>query len=332
MARDLVVMMNDEPVEGWTLPPKLLGEALARAGVRALHRQRTDLSRKVARGFARTGLFRAWGGRPGARGGVGGVIAPMCWGFDGFAFPDALWRTLIPWGFDCWGPEFPRWEATLRRHRVPLAFFSARDAAAHFARAIPGMETVWLPEAVDPSRFTPGVPLAARGIKVLELGRKFERVHGKIREPLRERGHRHVYSLDGANTVLFAGVDALFKGLGDTAIALCFPKTVTHPEKAGGVETMTQRYLEFIGSGTLAVGTSPREIVDLFGFDPVIALDEKDPAGQLLAILDDLGAWQAHADRARARLLEVGSFDARARTMLQELGRRGYSVPTMTGS
>jgi len=253
----------------------------------------------------------------------------MCWGFDSFAFPDAMWRTLIPWGFDCWGPEFPRWEATLRRHRVPLAFFSARDAANHFARAIPAMETVWLPEACDASRFAPGKPLHEREIKVLELGRKFERVHEKIREPLREHGHRHVYSLDGANTVLFAGLDALFAGLGDTAMALCFPKTVTHPEKAGGVETMTQRYLEFIGSGTLAIGRSPREIVDLFGFDPVIALDEGDPAGQILAILDDLPKWQAHADRARARLLEVGTFDTRARTMLEHLSRHGYDVPTI---
>lgn len=326
--RDLVVMMNDEPVEGWTLPPRLLGEALARAGVRPLHRQRTKLSRKVARGFVRTPLFRPMRGKSAAAGG-GGVIAAMCWASDSFAFPDALWRTLVPWCFDCWGPEFARWEAVLRRHRVALAFFSARDAANHFARAIPGMETVWLPEACDASRFMPGTPLHERSIKVLELGRKFERVHERIREPLREHGHRHVYSLDGANTVLFAGLDALFAGLGDTAMALCFPKTVTHPKKAGGVETMTQRYLEFIGSGTLAIGTSPREIVDLFGFDPVIALDETDPAGQILAILDDLPAWQAHADRARARLLEVGTFDTRARTMLEELGRRGYSVPTI---
>lgn len=319
-------MMNDEPAEGWTLPPKLLGEALARAGVRPLHRQRTNLSRKMARAWSRTPLFRPFR-RAGGR--AGGVIAPMCWGFDSFAFPDAMWRTLIPWGFDCWGPEFPRWEATLRRQRVPLAFFSARNAAEHFARAIQGLETVWLPEACDPSRFTPATPLHERAIKVLELGRKFERVHEKIREPLRARGHRHVYSLDGANTVLFAGLDALYAGLGDTAIALCFPKSVTHPEKAGGVETMTQRYLEFIGSGTLAVGTSPREIVDLFGFDPVVALDEKDPAGQILAMLDDLPAWQAHADRARARLLEVGTFDARARTMLAHLAQRGYDVPTI---
>lgn len=334
--RDLVVMMNDEPVEGWTLPPKLLGEALARAGVRPLHRQRTPLSRTLARAFVRTPLFRPNLFRPslfrpfGTPKGSGGVIAPMCWGFDSFAFPDAMWRTLIPWGFDCWGPEFPRWEATLRKHKVPLAFFSARDAANHFARAISGLETIWLPEACDARLFSPQKPLAERSIKVLELGRKLERVHEKIREPLRERGHTHVYSLDGANTVLFAGVEALYKGLGDTALALCFPKSVTHPDKAGGVETMTQRYLEFIGSGTLPIGSSPREIVDLFGFDPVIALDERDPAAQILAILDDLPKWQAHADRARARFLEVGTFDTRAKAMLEHLAQRGYVVPTMT--
>jgi len=322
--------MSDGPEEGWTLPPKLFAEAVARAGVRALHRQRSHASRKIARVICKTGLVHVYGNGH-TESSRGGAIAPMCWGWDSMAFPDALWRTLIPWCFDCWGPEYARWEAAFRRHRVPLAFFSARQCAEHFANAIPEMETIWLPEACDPKRYSPELPLAQRSLHVLELGRKLEAVHSKIATPLRAMNAKHVFSLDGANTVLFKGLDALYKGLGDTVIGLCYPKVLTHPDKAGGVETMTQRYLEFIGSGCLAVGTSPREIVELFGFDPVITLDMNDPARQIISILGDLPRWQAHADRSRARLLEVGTFDARARAMLGVLAKKGYVVPSGFG-
>jgi hypothetical protein len=185
-----------------------------------------------------------------------------------------------------------------------------------------------LPEACDPSRFDARKPLAARSLTVLELGRKLERVHARIVGPLREAEVAHRFATRGSSTILFPGVDGLYAGLADTAIALCYPKSDTHPDQAGGVETMTQRYLEFIGSGCLAVGRAPRELVDLFGFDPVIALDESDPAGHILAIARDLARWQAHADRCRARLLEVGTFDARAASMLAVLRQRGYDVGT----
>lgn len=57
------------------------------------------------------------------------------------------------------------------------------------------------------------------------------------------------------------------------------------------------------------------------GFDPVLEADEDDPAGQVLGILADPGRWQAHVDRARTRLAEVGDWRHRVtalRTALPE--------------
>ncbi len=315
-ASRIIAVANDEPIEGWTLPPRDFASALGRAGVPLVHQQRSGVARALYRALARAGLLRPISASRGV------CIAPIAWANVGPAYPAAFRRELVPWIFDCWGPQFPAWERALRSQRCRLAFFSARAAADHFRNVIPGLDCRWLPEACDPARYSPGTPLHQRAIHVLELGRKHEPVHNAIRGPLEQAGKKHIYSLDGANTVLFSGVEALYAGLGDTAVALCYPKTVTHPAAAGGVETLTQRYFEVMGSGALAVGVSPAELRDLFGFDPVIPIDMRDPAGQLLEILANLHAHQAHADRCRARLLEVGTFDSRARDLLRVLSER----------
>jgi hypothetical protein len=151
---------------------------------------------------------------------------------------------------------------------------------------------------------------------VVEFGRKLAEVHRAVRDPLLHAQIRHLHSDARGGKSLFPTVEAMYAALGDTAVMLCFPRSMTHPEIAGNVETLTQRYLEAIGSGCLAVGRSPRELVDLFGFDPVVALDMRDPADHLLRILRARGDFQAHVERARSRLLEVGTFDRRARDIL----------------
>lgn len=246
----------------------------------------------------------------------GRSFTTVAWASHARVFPDAYWRRIVPWVYDCWAPMFGVWESFFRVHRVETAFFGARDAAAHFARTIPGLRAHWLPEACDPSLYQPDRPLAARGIHVLEVGRKHEAVHARIREALARSGRTHRFALDGTRTPIFEGIDDLYRGLGDAAIMLCFPKCVTHPAEAGGVETLTQRYLESIGSGCLTVGQCPAELRDLFGFDPVIPLNLSDPAGHLFSLLDRLPEYQDHVERCRRRLLEVGTFDVRARRLL----------------
>jgi hypothetical protein len=220
--------------------------------------------------------------------------------------------------FDCWGPQFPEWEALLRRHKVRLAFFTARAAAEHFARLIPGLKTHWLPEAQELSLLHPDRPLAQRSVHVLEMGRKFQTIHDKIREPLNKAGKTHVYDPPGGRSAsAVPGLDKLYERMGDSAVVICYPKTITHPDGAGGVETVTQRYLETIGSGSLVVGHCPRELEDLLGFNPVIELSKDDPAAHLLDVLGSLDRYQPIADLARAKMLEVGGFDARAIEMLR---------------
>jgi hypothetical protein len=214
---------------------------------------------------------------------------------------------------------FPLWESLLRRVRVRTAFFSARWAADHFARVIPGLRTHWLPEAGDPALYRPGKPLHLRRWHVLELGRTHDPVHRRIAGPLASAGRSHLFSEPGVRIPMFEGLEALYAGIAESAVMLCFPKSVTHPASAGRVETVTQRYFEAIGSGCLPVGVCPAELRDLFGFDPVVPLSPDEPERQLLDLLEHLEQHQPMVDRNLRRMREVGTFSVRATQMLAAL-------------
>ncbi len=314
---ELLVAMNDEPETGLNLLQKGLQRALVARGVVPVHFQRSAAARRVARLAGKLGLARPLWRRTGPR-----VVVTVTWASEATLFPVSCFHEVVPFIFDCWPEQFDRWARLLERHRVRLAFFSARDAMAALQRRIPSLDARWLPEACDPSKFHPGKPLAARAIHVTEMGRKHAPVHEALRAGL--SGFRHVFSAKDSSTPIFAGLDDLYRAMGDTVVSICHPRSVTHHAAASErVETMTQRYLETIGCGALAVGQSPAELRDLFGFDPVIALSERDPAGHVRELLRDPAAYQSHADRCLARLAEVGTFEARADTLIRSCNDAG---------
>ena len=107
--------------------------------------------------------------------------------------PFSYWTEIFPYCFDCWPNEYERWASFFKRHRVRLAFFSARQSAQHFAAELPGMQAVWLPEATNPLDYSASKSLADRDIDVLELGRKYDQFHFKIVDSLAAAGRRHLF-------------------------------------------------------------------------------------------------------------------------------------------
>lgn len=138
-----------------------------------------------------------------------------------------------------------------------------------------------------------------------------------------------MYSAGGSEKPIYPTLDSLYQAFADTIISICYPKSITHPHgaqwaahpacAAGTVQTLTQRYFETIGSGALAVGTCPRELSDLFGFNPVIELSLTDPAGHILEILKDPGVYQSHVEKCRVRLTETCTFAHRAKALVDAL-------------
>jgi hypothetical protein len=233
-------------------------------------------------------------------------------------FPVSLIAPIVVYAFDVWPAKYDWWTRFFRRHGISQAFFTAQASAAWFATTGLLRKAVWLPEGTDVEAFDPSRPLRDRSIDVLEMGRRHPAVHEAIRAPLADAGTTHLFQ-PSSGRVVFPSRDALVQGLADARISVCYPAADTHPSLAGGMEVMTQRYLEALASGCLIVGRAPTDLVDLMGFDPVVPLDAREPGAHLLAVLEHIGDYQAHVERGLRRVHQVGRWDDRATQMLSVL-------------
>lgn len=248
--------------------------------------------------------------------------SPVFVGLMGFSesrtLPFSYWTDIIPYCFDCWPPQYNRWVSFFKRHRVRLAFFSARQSAAYFSQAIPEMVSVWLPEATNPFEYRPSIPLVNRDIDVLELGRKHELYHVRITSLLERSQFSHKY-VKRMGMAVFPGKTGFVEGLGSSKISICFPCSETNPERAVGVETVTHRYFESLASKCLLLGHAPQELIDLFGYNPVIEVEWRFEFEQINAVLRNLASYQEFVERNYIRLLEVGTWECRIAEVIREV-------------
>jgi hypothetical protein len=252
--------------------------------------------------------------------GLVGAVSEFRW------FPYAYTVEPIPWCFDCWPHNFERWRRFFVRHRVRFAAFTARAAMAYFRERLPTLRCEWFPEACDPDDFDGSRKLASRSIDVIEHGRQYGAFHSALVGGL-GRGVRHVFA-DRPGAVLFKTMRELQAALCDSKIAICVPRTLTHPEQAGSVETVTYRYFEVMAAGCIPVGVAPRELCDLFGFNPVVEATPETLASTVTDIIAQPGKYDPLVARNLARLREVGTWRSRMTTLLEWLKRQGFEAPS----
>ena len=280
-------------------------------GLQPLANRQTDFEEFFAKVVSKLQLMRNF-----HRSGNGPILVALMGYSESRLLPLCFANEFIPFCFDCWSPTYERWEAFFRRHRIRIAMFSARASASHFARLIPEMRSLWIPEAVDIAEYLSGPPLAERDIDVLELGRRFDRYHDAITASLRQQGRVHLFE-QVRGTVIFPTKQELLDGLSRAKVSVCFPSSITHPERSGNVETVTLRYFESMASRCVLVGRCPTELADLFGYNPVVEVKCGGEVEQLLEIVAAPDRYQHLVDRNRRRLLEVGTWDARVEEMLR---------------
>ena len=102
---------------------------------------------------------------------------------------------------------------------------------------------------------------------------------------------------DPTEGLLFKDFTMLRDGLSHAKITVCFPRCDTHPEMAGDIETLTQRYWECMLSRSVILGRSPKELIDFVGYDPVVQVDWNNPKKQLDAILKNINDYQCLVDK-----------------------------------
>ena len=235
------------------------------------------------------------------------------------SFPDYIRYEIIPLFWDCWPCHHNDIKRFLKTKHIQTAFFTSSLVTKEMRKTFPRMNIEFISEGVDVSLYRKGRDLKERNIDILEYGR--------MRNLLQLHFHssvKHQYSKSGVK--MFPTNKEFFDALCDTKITLCFPRSVTHPETAGGIETLTQRYWENMLSRVVMVGCSPKELVDILGYDPVIAIDYNSPEQQILEILDHIDKYQPLVDKNRQIALERGNWTSRVLTIIDFLKEFGYKV------
>lgn len=255
-------------------------------------------------------------------------VEPVSLGFD--AFPDYACYEVVPMVWDCWPRYFEKTCEWLKKHRVRTAIFSSRITAERIQKRFPKMNVIWCPEAVDGALYNNGKPLKERTIDLLEFGRSNERVlpAGALVEEI-DKGQggglflNHVCTKQNGKFIFTN--EQLREAMGDAKVTIALPRSMTQPEMAGEVETLTQRYWECMFSRMVMVGHAPQELVDFIGYNPVVELRDDISAKDLIMdVVEHIEDYQALVDRNRATAERLGSWNVRMKWLMGEL--KDYTI------
>ena len=244
-------------------------------------------------------------------------VEPVSLYFD--TFPDYACCEVIPMVWDCWPRYFEKMCAWLERHEVRTAIFTSSQTAERVRERFPKMNVMYCPEAVDVKKYQGGELLADRSIDLLEFGRSNGNV---LKKPL-PKEVRHVCTKVG-DTYIYNN-EELYAALGDAKVTIALPRSMTQPEVAGDIETLTQRYWENMLSRIVMVGHAPRELVDLIGYNPVIEMDMKHASEQIVDVLTHIEDYQELVDRNRETALQCGDWNVRMKEVMSFLKQNGYA-------
>ena len=238
-------------------------------------------------------------------------VEPVSLKFD--SFPDYARYEVVPMFWDCWPRYFEMTCEWLRKHQVKTAIFSSRMTAERMQERFPKMRIIWCSEAVDGSVYQKGELLKDRTIDLLEFGRSNEKVLSTGALSL-----NHVCTKQNGKFIYTN--EQLYQAMGDAKVTIALPRSMTQPEMAGDIETLTQRYWECMFSRMLMVGHAPQELVVFIGYNPVIELREDISAEALIRdVLEHIDDYQELVDKNRETAERLGSWDVRMKWLMEEL-------------
>jgi hypothetical protein len=211
--------------------------------------------------------------------------------------------------FDAWPKEHDKIINAIKSWKIDNVFISSSQAVEKLNGSVKGCNFYWIPEAINPFSYQ-AYPYEKRDIDVLQFGRKYDAYHDLIRMPL--EADRKVYRYEQKKgEIIFATRAEFIDGLARSKISICVPSNITHPERSGDIETMTIRYLQSMASKCLIVGHAPKEMIDLFGYNPVIEINMNDPVNQLKFILDNFDDYIPLIEKNHIVVLNNHTWDNR---------------------
>ena len=243
-------------------------------------------------------------------------VEPVSISFD--TFPDYARYEIIPMIWDCWPMYFEKTCHWFIKHHVRTAIFTSSQTADRMKKRFPQMNILTITEGIDTSKYNEGKKLNERSIDLLEFGRR----NKKVFDVSLPQNYTHLYSKNGEH--LFKTEQDLVYGLADSKITICYPRCDTQPQKAGDIETLTQRYWEAMLSRIVIVGRAPKELIDLIGYNPVIEIGKENQKERIIDIINHINNYQSLVDRNNDTAKKMGSWDIRARQIMDWLRSSGY--------
>lgn len=179
---------------------------------------------------------------------------------------------------------------------VKAVFFSSRDVVTKYQESVLSKcKAYWIPEGINATEYT-FEEYRNKTIDVLEFGRPYKWYHEQIADLLAASGRKHIFSTID-QPILFETKAAFKNALATAKISICVPSSITHPERAEDISTMTLRYLQCMASKCLIVGIMPEEMNSLFDYKPMIEIDVENPGSQILEILDNYDSYHDLIER-----------------------------------
>lgn len=211
--------------------------------------------------------------------------------------------------FDAWPTEHDKIINVIKSWKINNVFLSSSQAVEKLANSVKGCNFYWVPEAINPFLYQ-AYPYGKRDIDVLQFGRKYGAYHDLIRTPL-EVDHKVYRYEQKKGEIVFETREEFIDGLARSKISICVPSNITHPERSKDIETMTVRYLQSMASKCLIVGHAPEEMIRLFGYNPVIEIDMKDPVNQLRFLLNNFYDYIPLVEKNYAEVIKNHSWHHR---------------------
>jgi hypothetical protein len=222
--------------------------------------------------------------------------------------------------WDCWPCYFEKVCAWFEKYRVKTAIFTSSQTAEQMRERFPEMNIMYCPEGIDVSCYREGRVLKERTIDLLEFGRSNDKV---LKASFPDSVDHVCTKVNGK--FIFSN-EQLYSAMQDAKVTIALPRSMTQPEIAGDIETLTQRYWECMLSRMVMVGHAPKELIDLIGYNPVIEMDYDNPVKQITDILTHIEDYQELVDKNREYALKYGDWTLRMKEVMRFLEGCGYKV------
>lgn len=222
---------------------------------------------------------------------------------------------IIPFLWDVWPDNLELLFNDIKRLKIKMAFVTSKQNRELIEKTT-GIRCYYIPEGIDVTDYNRGEDLINRNIDLYELGRQHPEYHNVILSLKDKHFFKGYYANEydkygNLQGLAFATAGQLLQNINKIKIVVCFPQCDTHPQRAGNIETLTQRYWECMLSGNLIIGRAPKELIELVGYNPVVDIDWNAPEEQLKDVLRNISDYQDLVDENYKVALKFASWDDR---------------------